>query len=211
MQPPSFGINVVIADDHPLVRSGIRSLLKGIPEVDVIAEVADGAELLALLDSVRPDIVITDITMPGMDGLTALAEIRTRHPALKVIVLSMHDSAHIVKRAVAAGASAYLRKDASDFELASAIHSVMRTGSYISAAVAKLLMDPSEPAVEDVLTPRQLEILTLLAQGRSSKEIGFTLGLSPKTVDVHRMRVMERLGVRDVASLVVYAVRNGLV
>jgi two-component system, NarL family, nitrate/nitrite response regulator NarL len=211
MQPPSSGINVVIADDHPLVRSGIRSLLKGIPEVDVIAEVADGAELLALLDSVRPDVVITDITMPGMDGLTALAEIRTRHPAVKVIVLSMHDSAHIVKRAVAAGASAYLRKDASDFELASAIHSVMRTGSYISAAVAKLLMDPSEPAVEDVLTPRQLEILTLLAQGKSSKEIGFTLGLSPKTVDVHRMRVMERLGVRDVASLVVYAVRNGLV
>lgn len=211
MQPAPSLIDVVIADDHPLVRSGIISLLKGIPEVRVIAEAGDGGELLELLKSVRPDVVITDITMPGMDGITAVAEIRARYPDVKVIILSMHDSASVVKRAVAAGASAYLRKDASNFELASAIHSVMKTGSYMSAAVAKLLMDPSEPSIEEVLTPRQIEVLTLLAQGKSSKEIGFALGLSSKTVDVHRLRMMDRLGVRDVASLVVYAVRKGLV
>jgi DNA-binding NarL/FixJ family response regulator len=211
MQPSPSTIHAVIADDHPLVRSGIRSLLRSVPEVQVIAEVGDGAELLELLESVRPDVVITDISMPGMDGLAALSEIRVRHPELKVIILSMHDSAEMVKRAIAAGAAAYLRKDASEFELASAIHSVMTTGSYISAPVAKLLMEPSEPTVEDVLTARQIEILTLLAQGKTSKEIGFALGLSSKTVDVHRMRIMERLGVRDVASLVVYAVRKGLI
>lgn len=211
MKPLPTAIHTIIADDHPLVRSGIRSLLRTIPEVRVIAEVGNGAELLELMSSISPDLVITDISMPGMDGLAALSEIRARHPAIKVVVLSMHDSADVVKRAIAAGAAAYLRKDAGEFELASAIHSVMTTGSYISADVAKLLMKPSEPCVEDELTPRQIEILKMLAEGKASKEIGFALGLSPKTVDVHRMRIMERLGVRDMASLVVYAVRRGLI
>lgn len=128
-----------------------------------------------------------------------------------MIVLSMHDSPELVKRAVSAGAAAYLRKDADDFELASAIHSVMKTGSYISTSVAKLLLEPVEPSVDDQLTPRQVEILKLIARGMSSKEIGFELGLSSKTVDVHRSRVMERLGVRDMASLILYAVRKGLI
>jgi two-component system, NarL family, nitrate/nitrite response regulator NarL len=204
-------IHAVIADDHPLVRSGIRSLLTTIPELRVVAEVGNGIELLELLDSVHPDVVITDIGMPGIDGLAALSQIRVRHPNVKVIVLSMHDSPDVVKRAIAAGAAAYLRKDASEFELASAVHSVMTTGSYISTAVAKLLMEPSERSAEDVLTPRQIEILTLLAQGKTSKQIGFALGLSSKTIDVHRMRIMERLGLRDLASLVVYAMRKGLI
>lgn len=186
-------------------------MLTAIPEVRVVADVSDGAALLEVLESIQPDVVITDISMPGMDGIAALAEIRSRHPEVKVVVLSMHDSAEMVKRAIAAGAAAYLRKDASDFELASALHSVMTTGSYISAGVAKLLMEPTEPSAEDVLTPRQIEILKLVAHGKSSKEIGFALGLSSKTVDVHRMRIMERLEVRDVASLVVYAVRKGLI
>lgn len=211
MQPLSSPIHTVIADDHPLVRSGIRSLLKTIPEVRVIAEVGNGIELLELLDSVRPDVVITDIAMPGMDGLAALSQIRSRHPDVKVIVLSMHDSADIVKRAIASGAAAYLRKEASEFELTSAVHSVMTTGSYISTAVAKLLMEPGEPEVADVLTPRQIEILKLLAKGKTSKQIGFALGLSSKTIDVHRMRIMERLGLRDLASHVVYAVRKRLI
>jgi two-component system, NarL family, nitrate/nitrite response regulator NarL len=204
-------IHAVIADDHPLVRSGIRSLLTTIPELRVVAEVGNGIELLELLDSVHPDVVITDIGMPGIDGLAALSQIRVRHPNVKVIVLSMHDSPDVVKRAIAAGAAAYLRKDASEFELVSAVHSVMTTGSYISTAVAKLLMEPSERSAEDVLTPRQIEILTLLAQGKTSKQIGFALGLSSKTIDVHRMRIMERLGLRDLASLVVYAMRKGLI
>lgn len=211
MQPLPTTINVVVADDHPLVRAGIRYLLKMLRRVHVIAEASDGAELLEVLSSVRPDVVITDISMPGMDGLSALEEIRARHPKLRVIVLSMHHSAEMVKRAVAAGASAYLHKDASEFELASAIQSVMATGSYMSAAVARELIAPSAPELKDVLTTRQIEILKLLAEGKSSKEIGFALGVSSKTVDVHRSRIKERLGLRDLASLVAYAIRNRLV
>jgi DNA-binding NarL/FixJ family response regulator len=211
MQPLPSIIHAVIADDHPLVRSGIRSLLMTIPELRVVAEVGNGIELLELLDSVQPDVVITDIGMPGIDGLAALSQIRVRHPDVKVIVLSMHASPDMVKRAVTSGAAAYLRKDASEFELASAVHSVMTTGSYISTDVAKLLMEAGEGSAEDVLTPRQIEILTLLAKGKTSKQIGFALGLSSKTIDVHRMRIMERLGIRDLASLVVYAMRKGLI
>jgi len=209
-QRPPATIEVVLADDHHLVRSGIRALLGTIPGVRVIAEAGDGSELLSLLDSVHPDIVITDISMPGMDGIAALTEIKARHPELKVIILSMHDSPDLVKRAVACGAAAYLRKDASDFELDSALHVVMTTGSYISGDIAKLLLEPSHPTAEDLLTPRQIEILTLLAQGKSSKEIGFALGMSSKTVDVHRARIMDRLDIRDLANLTLYAVRKGL-
>ncbi len=211
MQTATSPVHVIVADDHPLVRSGIRALLKTIPEVVVLAEAANGRELLELLTTVKPDIVITDITMPGMDGLQALGEIRDRHPDIRVIVLSMHEESEVIKRAVAAGAAAYLRKDSSDFELASALHSVMTTGSYISAPVAKCLMEPGEPPVQEVLTERQMQILALLAQGKSSKQIGQELSLSPKTVDVHRSRMMERLDLHDVASLTVYAVRKGLI
>jgi two-component system, NarL family, nitrate/nitrite response regulator NarL len=207
---PPCAIEVILADDHHLVRSGIRALLGLIPGVRVIAEASDGDELLSLLDSVHPDVVITDISMPGMDGITALTEIKLRHPELKVIVLSMHDSAEVVKRAVACGASAYLRKDANEFELASALQSVMSTGSYLSTGVVKQLLEPSQPTVENLLTARQIEMLKLLAQGQSSKEIAYALGLSSKTVDVHRAHIMDRLGVRDLASLTRYAVRSGL-
>jgi two-component system, NarL family, nitrate/nitrite response regulator NarL len=211
MQPFAGEIHVLLADDHHLVRSGIRSLLNSIPDVRVIAEVADGRELLGVLESVRPDVVITDISMPGLDGLAAIPEIRHRHPDVRVMVLSMHDDAGIVKKAIANGACAYLRKDANDFELAAALHSVMTTGAYISAAVARQLLEPGEPSVQELLTERQIEIVTLLAQGKSTKEIGFALGLSSKTVDVHRGRIMDRLGIHDVAGLTIFAIRKGLV
>jgi DNA-binding NarL/FixJ family response regulator len=211
MQPPAEEIHVLLADDHHLVRSGIRSLLHSIPGVRVIAEVGDGRELLGVLESVRPDVVITDISMPGLDGLAAISEIRHHHPDVRVMVLSMYDDAEIVKKAIANGACAYLRKDANDFELAAALHSVMTTGAYISAAVARQLLEPGEPSVQELLTERQIEIVTLLAQGKSTKEIGFALGLSSKTVDVHRSRIMDRLGIHDVAGLTIFAIRKGLV
>jgi len=204
-------IQVVLADDHDLVRSGIKALLATVDGVQVIAEARNGQELLALLDSVKPDLVMTDISMPGMDGITAIAEIHARHPGVKVIVLSMYDTVDFVKRAVANGACGYLMKDAPPFELEQALRSVMATGSYFSAAVAQRLLQPSEPTVDDELTQRQVEILTLIAQGKSAKEIAFELGLSPKTVDVHRARIMERLRLNDIASLTRYAVRKGLV
>jgi DNA-binding NarL/FixJ family response regulator len=204
-------IRVVLADDHDLVRSGIKALLATVEGVQVIAEARNGNELLQLLETVQPDVVMTDISMPGMDGITAIAEIHTRHPEVRVLVLSMYDTVDFVKRAVANGACGYLMKDAPPFELEQALRSVMATGSYFSATVAQRLLQPSEPTVDDELTTRQVEILTLIAQGKSAKEIAFELGLSPKTVDVHRARIMERLRLNDIASLTRYAVRKGLI
>jgi DNA-binding NarL/FixJ family response regulator len=204
-------VRVVLADDHDLVRSGIKALLSMIEGVEVIAEARDGAELVTLVDSLMPDVIMTDISMPGMDGITAISQIHAKHPQAKLLVLSMYDTVDFVKRAVANGACGYLMKDAPPFELEQAVRSVMATGSYFSPAIAQRLLQPSEPTVDDELTHRQVEILRLIAQGRASKEIAYELGLSPKTVDVHRARIMERLRLNDIASLTLYAVRKGLI
>jgi len=204
-------IRVVLADDHDLVRSGIRALLSMVEGVEVIAEARDGQELITLVDDLTPDVVMTDISMPGMDGITAIAEIHTRHPEVRMLVLSMYDTVDFVKRAVANGACGYLMKDAPPFELEQALKSVMATGSYFSPVIAQRLLQPSEPTIDDELTHRQIEILKLIAQGKASKEIAYELGLSPKTVDVHRARIMERLRLNDIASLTLYAVRKGLI
>ncbi|MDB5956497.1 response regulator transcription factor [Ramlibacter sp.] len=204
-------IGVVLADDHDLVRGGLKAMLEMMPEVDVLGEARDGNELLAHLDCVRPDLVITDISMPGLDGLTALAHIRERQPQLRVLVISMYDSAEFVRRAVANGASGYLTKQAAPRELREAVRAMAATGSYFSAAVARLLLASQRSDPGNDLTQRQIEVLTLLASGLSSKEIAHQLGLSSKTVDVHRGRIMERLELRDVASLTRYAVRKGLI
>jgi DNA-binding NarL/FixJ family response regulator len=204
-------IRIVLADDHDLVRSGIKALLSMVDGVDVIAEARDGRELIALVESLNPDVVMTDISMPGMDGIAAISEIHGKHPNVRLLVLSMYDTVDFVKRAVASGACGYLMKDAPPFELEQAVRSVMATGSYFSPAIAQRLLQPSEPTVDDELTHRQVEILKLIAQGRASKEIAYELGLSPKTVDVHRARIMERLRLNDIASLTLYAVRKGLI
>lgn len=204
-------IRVVLADDHDLVRSGIKALLGMIDGVEVIAEARDGRELVTLVESLLPDVVMTDISMPGMDGIAAIAEIHARHPQVHLLVLSMYDTVDFVKRAVSNGACGYLMKDAPPFELEQALRSVMATGTYFSPIIAQRLLQPSEPTVDDELTHRQVEILRLIAQGKASKEIAYDLGLSPKTVDVHRARIMERLQINDIASLTLYAVRKGLI
>ena len=211
MSPIPQHVRVVLADDHELVRSGIKSLLSMVDGVEVIAEASDGSELIKLVDSLAPDLVMTDISMPGMDGITAIGEIHKCHPQVKLLVLSMYDTVDFVKRAVANGACGYLMKDAPPFELEQAVRSVMATGSYYSPVIAQRLLQPSEPTADDELTQRQVEILKLIAQGRASKEIAFELGLSPKTVDVHRARIMDRLHLNDIASLTLYAVRKGLI
>ena len=207
-QPP---IRVVLADDHDLVRSGIKALLSMIDGVEVVAEARDGQELIDLVESLEPDVVMTDISMPRMDGIAAISQIHARHPKVRLLVLSMYDTVDFVKRAVASGACGYLMKDAPPFELEQAVRSVMATGSYFSPSIAQRLLQPSERTIDDELTQRQIEILKLIAQGRASKQIAFELGLSPKTVDVHRARIMERLRLNDIASLTLYAVRKGLV
>jgi DNA-binding NarL/FixJ family response regulator len=202
---------VVLADDHDLVRGGIRGLIELLPEVEVIAEASSGEELLTLLESVTPDLVITDIHMPGISGLEAVVRIRLAHPALPVLVLSMYDTPDFVQRAVGSGANGYLMKNAAPSELQHAVRSMLATGHYFNAKVARMLLQKVETCADDGLTDRQVEILCMIAAGLSSKEIGHELGLSPKTVDGHRARIMERLQLRDVASLTRYAVRRGLI
>jgi DNA-binding NarL/FixJ family response regulator len=204
-------MNVVLADDHDLVRGGIRALLELLPRLGVIAEASSGEELLAVLRCLTPDLVITDIEMPGLDGFGALPQIRALHPRLPILVLSMFDSADFVQRAIANGASGYLTKNAAPTELQHAVLTMLETGSYCNAQAARMLLHHVETCADDGLTERQMEILALLAGGLSSKEIARGLGLSPKTVDVHRARIMERLELRDVASLTRYAVRRGLI
>ena len=209
--PDTGVIRIVLADDHDLVRSGIVALLSQVQGVEVIAEARNGDELIALVDHLRPDIALTDITMPGTDGLAAVKQIHSRWPDVRLVVLSMHHTVDFVKRAVANGACGYLMKNAPSSELAQAIQSVMERGYYYSTSISQQLLQPSEPTAAEQLTERQIEILSYIAQGRSSKEIAFKLGLSSKTVDVHRARIMQRLELNDIASITRYAVRNGLV
>jgi DNA-binding NarL/FixJ family response regulator len=204
-------VRIVLADDHDLVRSGIKTLLSMLEGVEVVAEAKDGNELVSCVEALEPDVVMTDIGMPGMDGMAAIAQIHERFPQVRLVVLSAYDTVDFVKRAVAGGACGYLTKDAAPFELEQALRNVMTGGSYFSKLVTHRLLQPGEPTIEDELTPRQIEILRLIAEGRASKEIAFELGLSSKTVDVHRSRIMERLDLHDISSLTRYAIRKKLI
>jgi DNA-binding NarL/FixJ family response regulator len=205
-------ITIVLADDHDLVRAGFRILLESMEGVEVVAEARDGKELMDILASAQehPDLVITDLSMPGMSGLDALAHIRRVHPEVRCVVLTMDDSGEAVREALTRGAHAYLVKDASPRDLEFALRSVANGGTYFSAVATRCLLQPREIAASDELTPRQLEILTLLARGWTSKRVARQLGLSAKTVDVHRQRIMQRLQIKDVAGLTRYTIRKGL-
>ena len=209
-------LRVLLVDDHALVRAGMRSLLQDLPEVEVVAEAGDGAEALAAAERERPDVVLMDIAMKGMNGLEAAARLRERLPAVKVIILSMHTSEEYVLLALRAGAAAYLIKDSATSELELALKSVMRGETYLSPAISRQVVDGYVQRVgagagPDPLTSRQREVLKRIAEGRSTKEIAYEFNLSVKTVETHRAQIMERLGIREVAGLVRYAMRAGLV
>lgn len=204
-------IRIILADDHELVRSGVKALLSMVEGIEVIAEARDGLELIELTESLNPDLVLTDISMPRLDGISAIAHLHLSRPKVRLVVLSMYDTVDFIKRAVASGACGYLLKDTPPIELGQAVHRVMVYGNYFSPAISARLLATGEPTAKDQLTERQLEILTLLAQGMSSKEIAWKLDLSPKTVDVHRARIMERLHINDLATLTRYAIRAGLI
>jgi DNA-binding NarL/FixJ family response regulator len=215
-QSPAAPIRVLLADDHALVRAGMRSLLGAMSQVEVVAEAASGEEALQLAERERPDVVLMDIAMRGMTGLEAAARLRERSPGVRVVILSMHAGEEYVLQALRAGAVGYLLKDAATGELELALRSVMRGESWFSPAVSRQVVEGyvqrvgGEPGA-DVLTTRQREVLRLVAGGKSTKEIAFELNLSVKTVETHRAQIMERLGIRDVAGLVRYALRTGLV
>ncbi|AGA29780.1 response regulator [Singulisphaera acidiphila] len=210
-------IRVVLADDHNLLRAGIRALLEDLPGIEVVAEAADGREALSLVELHRPDIILMDIAMPGLSGLDVAARLQREQSTVKVIILTMHKDEAYVRRAILAGASGYLVKDSDTEELGLALRAVARGETYLSPAVSKHLVADyrrqaaTETGLTGGLTQRQLEVLRQVAEGKTTKAIAQNLGLSIKTVESHRTLLMERLGIHDVAGLVRYAIRVGLI
>jgi DNA-binding NarL/FixJ family response regulator len=211
-------LRLVLADDHMLVRAGMRALLSELPGVEVVGETGDGREALRLVRECKPDIALIDISMPGLNGLEVAARIGHDHPATRVIIVSMHGDDESVRRALVAGAAGYMLKNSDRNELELALRTVARGDTWLSPSltkrVVKALTQGGQPATEgplQVLTPRQREVLQLVAEGHSNKEIASRLNVALKTVETHRTELMERLGIHGVAGLVRYAIRVGLV
>ena len=206
---------VLLADDHPMVRRGLRMVLDAEPDIEVVAEAGDGAEAVQLATVGEVDLAVLDVAMPRMTGLQAAAELKRRKPELRTLMLSMYDSEQYFFEALKAGASGYVLKSAADRDLVEAVRSAMRGEPFLyPAAVTALIRDYLERgdgAPEDPLTPRELEIVKLVAEGYSSDEIAETLVISKKTVEHHRSHVLEKLGMRDRVELTRYAIRRGLV
>lgn len=217
------GLRVLLVDDHALVRAGLRALLETLGGVQVVGEASDGREALRSIETLRPDVVLMDIAMAGMNGLEAAARATQAFPRSRIIILSMHADEEYVRRALRAGATGYLLKDAGTAEVKLALEAVADGGLYLSPGVSKHVVDdyargsaggpPSEgrEGPYAVLTPRQREILQLVAEGSSTKEIARVLDLAVKTVETHRAEIMTRLGIHNVAGLVRYAIRTGIV
>lgn len=210
-------MRLLLADDHTLFREGVRSLLSRIPEVNVVAETGDGREALELIDRHRPDVALLDITMPGMNGLEVASRTARTSPKTRVVILSMHANEAYVAQALRAGIAGYLLKDAAATELAAALHAVSRGETYLSPAISRQVVEGFlgrvTPETDPLagLTARQREILQLIAEGKSTKEIATKLQLGVKTVETHRAKLMERLNIHDVAGLVRFAIRSGMI
>ncbi len=210
-------IRIVIADDHNLIRAGIIALLRNLDGIEVVAEAPDGREAIDLIDRFHPDVVLSDIAMPRMTGLELTAKVVRDYPGVKVIILSMHSDEEYVCQAFLAGAGGYLLKSSCISELELAIRTVVEGGTYLSPAISRQVIDDyvsrtrGEARAPQRLTPRQLQVLRGIASGKTTKAIALTLGISAKTVETHRSLLMERLSIRDVAGLVRYALRLGLV
>lgn len=208
---------VLIVDNHAMVRAGFRALLQSLEDIEVVAEAGDGREAVRLVALHQPDIVLMDIAMPEMNGLEATARIKKEFPHVRVIILSMHTNEEYVYQALRAGAMGYLLKDGGTSELELAIRAIAQGETYLSPTVSKHVITDymrrvsTDSNPSEQLTPRQREILQLIAEGKSTKEIAEILYISVKTVETHRMQLMDRLDIHDIAGLVHYAIRTGLV
>jgi DNA-binding NarL/FixJ family response regulator len=208
---------VLLVDDHDLVRRGLRAVVEQLPGMRVVGEASNGHSALERAESLHPDVVIVDLSMPDMDGFALLREIRRRYPTMKSIVVSMHTDESAVREALNMGAAAYVIKDTSADEIALALQAIRRGALYISGSVSRFAAGtPSAPLRDaaygvDQLTPRQREILSLVASGFTTQAIAHQLNISVKTVETHRAQLMARLDLHDVASLVRFAIREGLV
>ena len=204
-------LRVLLADDHALVRAGMRSLLREIEGIEVVGEAADGAEALALAARERPDAVLLDIAMKGMGGLEAAARLRELLPGVKVIILSMHATIEHYHQAIRAGAWGYLLKESASEEVAQALSRVHAGRRYISSSIiARFEYRPQVESPLDGLSRREREILQLVAESHCSQEIARLLSVSPKTVETYRSRLMQKLGLRGTPDLVKFAIRHGL-
>lgn len=216
MRATSKAVRVLLADDHALFRAGLRALLQSFDGVQVVAEAGNGPDAIQLVERDRPNLVLMDIALPGLSGLEAAARITTSWPQVRVIMLSMHSNEEYVRQALRAGASGYLLKGAEPPELELALKAVMRGETYLTPSVSKKVVDEylrqgTAQSKGVALSPRQCEVLKLIAEGGSTKEIAGKLNLSVKTVEGHRAELMRRLEIHDVAGLVRYAIRTGLV
>jgi DNA-binding NarL/FixJ family response regulator len=217
MNRQTSSIRIVLADDHALVRDGIRSLLEKMPGVEVVGEASNGREAIELVRSKSPSIVLMDIAMPLLDGIETLSRITKQFPRIKVVMLSAYGTEDYVSRAFRSGASGYMLKYAATVELEMVIRVVAQGKTYLSPSISRIIVNnylgrsEGELSPLDRLTGRQREILHLIAEGKNTKEIASVLEVSVKTVESHRLQLMARLDIHDVAGLVRYAIRNGLV
>ena len=212
-----MSIRIVLADDHHIVRDGLRSLLEEQGDMEVIAEAENGRDAVALAAELRPDVVVMDVGMPDLNGMEATRQVLKRARGTRVVALSMHSDRRFVAGMLEAGASGYVIKDAAFEELARAIRAVVDGRTFLCPAVAGVVVGDylnrraaGEPAPARPLTPREREVLQLLAEGSATKQIAARLGVSVKTVETHRSRIMAKLNIRSVAELTKYAIREGL-
>ncbi|HJQ99491.1 MAG TPA: response regulator transcription factor [Candidatus Polarisedimenticolaceae bacterium] len=210
-------MRILLADDHTLVRAGLRALVESIEGAEVVGESGEGREALEMIGTLRPDVALLDIGMPGLNGLEVARRAAEASPRTRVIILSMHAEDTYVRQALRAGVAGYLLKGAAVSELPLALQSVMRGETYLTPRVSQVVVSemlrdgPSEADPLQGLTDRQREILQLIAEGKSTKEIASVLDVSVKTVETHRARLMERLNIRDVPGLVRFALKAGLI
>ncbi len=210
---------MLIADDHGIVRQGLRALLEKSSDVSVVGEAADGREAVRLASELKPDVVVMDIAMPLLNGIDAAAQIIGRDPAVKVIILSMHSDESYILRALTAGAKGYLLKDSAEGDILPALRVVAQGRPYFSPAITDTLLDEylqssREHKVHDsydLLTDREKEVLQLLAEGKTNKEVAALLDLSPYTIESHRTNLMQKLNLHNTAEIVLYAVRKSIV
>ena len=212
-------IRVLLADDHTLIRAGLRLVVSSQPDFLVVGEANDGREAVALADQLKPDVVVMDVGMPSLNGIEACRQVHDSLPQTQVIMLSMHSDEGYVLRALKAGAKGYLLKDSAEADLASAIRAVTAGKSFFSPAVSKVLLEDYMRKLEragaedsfELLSPREREVLQLVAEGKSSKEVANLLELSVYTVETHRAKVMQKLKLHNIPELILYAVRKGIV
>ena len=213
-------LRVLVADDHEIVRKGLRSILEEQPGWEIAGEASDGREAVDKAKALKPDVSVLDVSMPGLNGLEATRQMLRNEPETKVLILTMHESDPLIREVLDAGARGYLLKSDASRDLVTAVEAIRRNKTFFTARVAQMVLDgyldkKPKAATEDVpatrLTPRQREIVQLLAEGKSSKEVAVALGLSVKTAETHRANIMRRLDCHSVSELVRYAIRNKII